>query len=114
MEDPDPTTPDAALLAEEVKLGCTLGMLLCLDRGHHLAYVLIDVFDIPSVDAAFTCGISAEALRKRASRARAHPSEFVTTHCGLVNSAAACRCDRRVATAVRIARVRPEKLSLHG
>ncbi len=32
LEEPDPATPDAGLLAEEVKLGCTLGMLLCLDR----------------------------------------------------------------------------------
>jgi RNA polymerase sigma factor (sigma-70 family) len=52
LEDPDPTTPDAALLAEEVKLGCTLGMLLCLDRDQRLAYLLSDVFELPSADAA--------------------------------------------------------------
>jgi RNA polymerase sigma factor (sigma-70 family) len=38
LADPDPAMPDAGLLAEEVKLGCTLGMLLCLDRDHRLAY----------------------------------------------------------------------------
>jgi DNA-directed RNA polymerase specialized sigma24 family protein len=43
LADPDTTRPDAGLLAEEVKLGCTLGMLLCLDRDHRLAYILTDV-----------------------------------------------------------------------
>jgi len=30
--------PQQALLVEEVKIGCTQGMLLCLDREHRLAY----------------------------------------------------------------------------
>ena len=32
--------PDQALLEEEVKIGCTHGMLLCLDRDHRVAYIL--------------------------------------------------------------------------
>ena len=34
------------LLVEEVKLGCSQGMLLCLDRDHRLAYILGDVFGV--------------------------------------------------------------------
>ena len=34
----------------------------------------------------------------------------MTEHCGLVNAGAACRCDRRVETAVRLGRVDPERL----
>ena len=109
LADLDPATPDARLLAEEVKLGCTLGMLLCLDRDHRLAYVLTDVFDLPSADAAWICGVTPAALRKRASRARAQLRGFVAEHCGLVNADAACRCDRRVTTAVRIGRVQPDR-----
>jgi RNA polymerase sigma factor (sigma-70 family) len=110
LAEPDPAGPDARLLAEEVKLGCTLGMLLCLDRDHRLAYVLSDVFGVPSVDAAYICGIEPAAFRKRASRARGRLRDFVAEHCGLVNRSAACRCDRRVATAVSIGRVRPDSL----
>ena len=62
------------------------------------------------MDAAFICDITPTAFRKRASRARAQLREFVTVHCGLVNRSAACRCDRRVATAVRIGRVHPDAL----
>ena len=114
LEQPDRATPDAALLAEEVKLGCTLGMLLCLDRDHRLAYVLSDVFDLPGAEAALICEISPAAFRKRASRARAQLRRFVGTHCGLVNPDAPCRCERRVATAVRIGRVDPDHLHFAG
>jgi RNA polymerase sigma factor (sigma-70 family) len=110
LTEPGASGPDARLLAEEVKLGCTLGMLLCLDREHRMAYVLSDVFQVPSADAAFICDITPVAFRKRASRARAQLREFVAVHCGLVNRSAACRCARRVDTAVRIGRVRPDAL----
>ena len=110
LAEPDWSSPDAWLLAEEVKLGCTLGMLLCLDRDDRLAYVLSDVLQLPSADAAFICEIASAAFRKRASRARARLRQFVVDHCGLVNQSAACRCDRRVETAVRIGRVRPDAL----
>jgi RNA polymerase sigma factor (sigma-70 family) len=107
LVDPSPDTPDAALLAEEVKLGCTLGMLLCLDRDQRLAYVLTDVFGLSSDEVAYVCGTTPTAVRKRASRARARLRAFVSEHCGLVNRATACRCDRRVATAVSLGRVDP-------
>jgi RNA polymerase sigma factor (sigma-70 family) len=108
---PDTDRPDAGLLAEEIKLGCTLGMLQCLDRDHRLAYVLTDVFDLPSADAAFICGITPAALRKRASRARGKLREFVSVHCGLVTTSAKCRCDRRVEAALRSGRVRSGHLN---
>ena len=102
--------PDAELLAQEVKLGCTLGMLLCLDREQRLAYVLGDVLGLSGDDAAYVCGIAPAAFRQRASRARARLRAFVAEHCGLVRAGAACRCDRRVETAVRLGRVDPDRL----
>jgi RNA polymerase sigma factor (sigma-70 family) len=107
LADPDTARPDAGLLAEEVKLGCTLGMLQCLDRDHRLAYILTDVLGLPGADAAFICGITPAALRKRASRARGKLREFVSVHCGLVNKSAKCRCDRRVTAALRNGRIQP-------
>ena len=109
---PDTSRPDAGILAEEVKLGCTIGMLQCLDRDHRLAYILTDVFDLPGGDAAFICGITPAALRKRASRARGKLRDFVSAHCGLVNTSAKCRCDRRVEAALRNGRVQPDQLAL--
>src|SRR5688572_24927026 len=34
------SNPEQRLLVEEVKVGCTQGMLLCLDRADRTAYVL--------------------------------------------------------------------------
>ncbi|MGH9221305.1 MAG: hypothetical protein ACRD1W_18510 [Vicinamibacterales bacterium] len=46
--------PDAeeSLLIEEVKIGCTLGMLQCLDRPHRLAYVLGEILDLSGPESA--------------------------------------------------------------
>jgi RNA polymerase sigma factor (sigma-70 family) len=114
LTEPDARSPEDDLLAAEVKLGCTLGMLICLDRDHRLAYVLSDVFELSSEDGAWICGISAEALRKRASRARHRLREFTAAHCGLVDRANACRCDRRVTAALESGRVRRGELLFAG
>ena len=47
-----PTDAERSLLVEEVKIGCTLGMLQCLDRPHRLAYVLGEILDLPGPDVA--------------------------------------------------------------
>lgn len=62
-----PGLPDQKLLEEEVKIGCTRGMLLCLDRPHRLAYVLGEVFEVNSEEGGELLGISPQAYRKRLS-----------------------------------------------
>jgi len=59
---------DTALLLEEVKIGCTLGMLQCLDRPHRLAYVLGEILEMEGEEAARVLGIRPAAFRKRRSR----------------------------------------------
>jgi RNA polymerase sigma factor (sigma-70 family) len=98
------------LLVEEVKLGCSQGMLLCLDRDHRLAYILGDVFGVTSQEAAEIVGISPVAYRKRLSRARSRLHGFIERKCGLVNPTNPCRCARRVDHAVRVGRVDPDQL----
>jgi RNA polymerase sigma factor (sigma-70 family) len=107
---PATSAPDQALLEEEVKIGCTTGMLLCLDRDHRIAYVLGDVFELKSEDAAYALGIEPATFRKRLSRARERLRSFMRGHCGLLNDAVPCRCARRVEMAVRIGRVHPARL----
>jgi len=101
---------DRQVLLEEVKIGCTLAMLLCLDRDHRLAYILGEIIELDHSDAAEVLGITPGAYRKRLSRARASITAFMTSRCGLVNPANACRCARRVATAVALGRVSASNL----
>jgi RNA polymerase sigma factor (sigma-70 family) len=66
---------DEALLAEEVKIGCTTAMLLCLDRGHRLAYMLGEILELDHNTAAEILEVSPAAFRKRLhERARASPT----------------------------------------
>lgn len=103
--EPDP------LLAEEVKRGCTLAMLTCLDREHRLAFLLADVFDLPHAEAADLCGVSPEVHRQRVSRARRSLEAFTRRYCGLVSDDAPCRCSRRVARAEALGRLHREALT---
>jgi len=101
---------DETLLLEEVKIGCTLAMLLCLDRNHRLAYILGEIMELDHAKASQVLDISQEAYRKRLSRARAEILGFLQARCGLTNPANACRCRRRVNTAVTLGRVDPAQL----
>lgn len=98
------------LLAEEVRVGCTQGMLLCLDREHRMAYVLGEVLQFPSDEAAAACELTPAAFRKRLERARSRLSGFMRGHCGLVDPANPCRCRRRIGAAVVRGRLDPADL----
>ena len=100
-----PADHERSVLTEEVKIGCTLGMLQCLDRPHRLAYVLGEILDLPAPEAADALGLEPAAFRKRLQRAREAIEAFTRSHCGLVSDAAACACNRRVPAAVQLGRV---------
>jgi RNA polymerase sigma factor (sigma-70 family) len=96
-------------LVEEVKLGCTLAMLTCLDREHRLAYVLGEIFDLSRAEAAELCGVGEAAYRQRLSRANRTLESFTRSFCGLVDAGAPCRCDKRVARALELGRIERDK-----
>jgi len=104
--------PDAALLAHEVRLTCTQAMLRCLERQERVAYVLGSVFELPSAEAAWILEVTPAAYRKRLERARQRLQAFMTSTCGLVNSAAFCRCAGRVEKAVELGRIDPRRPAL--
>lgn len=105
-----PADSERSLLVEEVKIGCTLGMLQCLDRPHRLAYVLGDILDLSGPECAAALEISPELFRKRLQHARTAIEAFTRAHCGLAAESAACTCHRRVPAALRLGRVNPEAL----
>jgi RNA polymerase sigma factor (sigma-70 family) len=105
-----PTDTERSLLTEEVKIGCTLGMLQCLDRSHRLAYVLGEILDLSGPEAAEALAISPELFRKRLQHARAAIEAFTRSHCGLASDSATCACHRRVPAALRLGRVTPDAL----
>ncbi len=98
------------LLLEEVKIGCTHAMLLCLDRDHRFAYILGEILDLDHVEGAEILDITPAAFRKRLSRANERITSFMTAHCGLIEPSNPCRCKLRINCAVERGHVRPKEL----
>jgi RNA polymerase sigma factor (sigma-70 family) len=98
---------DAALV-EEVRRGCTLGMMMCLNREDRLTLVLGEVLNVPSDEGAAIMGTSAVAFRKRLSRARQALVAFVSRQCGIVNPESPCRCHKHVRNKMRAGQLDPQ------
>ncbi|WP_458689613.1 RNA polymerase sigma factor [Nocardia tengchongensis] len=101
--------PEATLLTHEVRLNCSQAMLQCLGRDERVAYVLSDVFEVSSEEAAWIVGATPAAYRKRVERAKKRLGNFLRSTCGLANPEAFCRCSRRVEKAVELGRVDPRR-----
>ncbi|MEU7633604.1 RNA polymerase sigma factor [Nocardia sp. NPDC049220] len=107
LADADYRGPEAALLTTEVRLTCSQAMLQCLVRDERIAFVLGEVFELSSVEAAWILDITPDAYRKRLQRAKKRLGDFLNATCGLVDPTALCRCSRRVGKALALGRVDP-------
>ena len=101
--------PEAQVLADEMRLSCTQAMLQCLERHERVAFVLGEIFELSSADAAWILDTTPAAFRKRLERARARIRGFMESTCGLVNPNAFCRCARRVPPAIALGRIDPDR-----
>ncbi len=110
LSDDGPPEGERSVLVEEVKVGCTLAMLQCLERPHRLAYVLGEIFELTGPEAADALEITPALFRKRLQQAREAVVTFTSAHCGLVSTNAKCACHRRVPAALQTGRVQPDHL----
>jgi len=97
MELPDPRTvpADLKLLVEEARIGCTTGMLLCLDREQRLVYVLGEIFGVTDAIGAELLEVSRQNFRQKLARARRDLHSFMQNRCGLVDPSNPCRCAKK-------------------
>lgn len=107
-----PLESEHSLLVEEVKVGCTLGMLQCLDRAHRLAFILGEILETPGPEAAEILGIPPHLFRKRLQMARSSILAFTRAYCGLASDQAPCRCNRRVPGGLQAGRLTSEDCRL--
>lgn len=109
---PDPGTipVDANLIVEETKLSCMMGMLLCLDRKHRLAFVLGSIFGITDRLGSEIMGISRDAFRQRLSRARRRLSNFMNEKCGLIRQENPCHCALKTTALINSGEIDPHNL----
>jgi RNA polymerase sigma factor (sigma-70 family) len=114
LDRPTYTGADTSILEEEVKTGCTLGMLLCLSPELRIAFILGTVFGLNSKEASLILEVTQETYRKRLSRARESLEYFMHSNCGLIQRSSPCRCKKRIPYAIETKRIDPANLLFAG
>jgi RNA polymerase sigma factor (sigma-70 family) len=98
-------------LANEVRISCTMAMLLCLDAAHRIAYILGDILEFDHQEASDILEVTPANYRARLSRARKKVVAFTSAQCGIANEKAKCRCPARVPSALKQSRILADKKS---
>lgn len=101
---------DVRLLVDEARISCTSGMLLCLDRGQRVIYILGEIFGVTDVVGAELLDIGRDTFRQRLARARRDLHNFMNDKCGLVNPANPCRCASKTRGFIHAGYVDPSNL----
>jgi RNA polymerase sigma factor (sigma-70 family) len=109
---PDPKSVPVALplLIEEAKNGCTMGMLLCLDRQQRLVFTLGAILGASDAVAGEVLEMSADNFRQSLTRARRDLHSFMNNQCGLVNKSNPCRCPKKTRGFIEHGHVDPHHL----
>jgi hypothetical protein len=109
LPDPAAVPADVQLLVDEARIGCTSGMLLCLDREQRLVYIL-GILGAPDSVGAALLDVSRDAFRQQLARARRDLHSFMHGQCGLVNRANPCRCAKKTQGFIKAGYLDPERL----
>jgi len=109
---PDPKTVpvDVPLLVEEAKIGCTMGMLLCLDRKQRLVFTLGEILGASDTVAGEVLEMTPDNFRQSLARARRDLYSFMNNQCGLVNKNNPCRCPKKTRGFIDAGHVDPNNL----
>ena len=110
LPDPLAIPADVQLLVAEARIGCTSGMLLCLDRGQRLIFILGGIFGVSDVVGAGLLELSRDNFRQRLARARRDLQNFMQDKCGLVNTANPCRCAKKTRGFIAAGHIDPNNL----
>lgn len=93
---------------QEARIACTAGMLMCLDRGQRLIYIVGEIFKIDHNLASEIFDITPVNFRKKLSRTRKDLHQWMHKKCGLVNENNPCRCSNKTKKFIELGIVNPE------
>ncbi len=110
LPDSQAVPADVQLLIAEARIGCTTGMLLCLDREQRLVFILGSIFGVSDTVGGELLEVSRDNFRQRLARARRDLQNFMQEKCGLVNTANPCRCAKKTRGFIAAGHVDPNNL----
>jgi len=99
---------------DELRIRCTAGMLMCLDREQRLIYILGEMFRIDHTLGSEIIGITPGNFRVRLMRARNDLYSWMNKRCGLVNLTNPCRCSKKTKGYIEAGFVDPENLQFNA
>lgn len=101
---------DYPVLLNEMRISCTMAMLLCLNPAQRMAYILGFILEFEQLEASELLGINKDTYRQQLSRAKAKVFAFTQSSCGLVSDTAKCRCERKLTGAISRGRVNSQQI----
>lgn len=109
---PDPRTVPVPIeiLVEEARIGCTMGVLLCLDGRQRLVFILGEILGATDNIGAEIVGVTPANFRQILSRARRDLNQYLNGSCSLVNPGSACKCARKTRAFMEKGYLVPDKL----
>src|SRR5438477_5848425 len=110
LADPNSVPVDLPVLVEEAKNGCTMGMLLCLDRKQRLIFTLGEILSASDAVGGEVLEMTTDNFRQCLARARRDLHNFMNGQCGLVNRDNPCRCPKKTRGFVEVGHVDPYHL----
>ena len=110
LPDPNSVPVEVPLLVEEAKIGCTTGMLLCLDRKQRLIFTLGEILGVSDTVGGEVLEMTADNFRQSLARARRDLYSFMNNQCGLVNKNNPCRCPKKTKGFIEQGHVDPKNL----
>jgi RNA polymerase sigma factor (sigma-70 family) len=110
LPDPKSVSVELPVLVEEAKNGCTMGMLLCLDRKQRLIFTLGAILGVSDAVAGDVLEMTPDNFRQSLARARRDLHSFMNNQCGLVNRNNPCRCARKTRGFIEEGHVDPQDL----
>ena len=109
MEEP-PLLGPSDETTEELRLRCTTGMLMCLDREQRVTFILGAMFGVSHRLGGELLNTTPGNFRVRLFRARRDLYSWMHQRCGLVNEANPCRCQKKTAGYIKLGLVDPARL----
>jgi RNA polymerase sigma factor (sigma-70 family) len=110
LPDPKSLPVELPLLVEEAKNGCTMGMLLCLDRKQRLIFTLGAILGASDTVGSEVLEMTTDNFRQCLARARRDLHSFMNNQCGLVNKKNPCRCPKKARGFIEHGHVDPHHL----
>lgn len=103
-------TAERDLILAEIRIGCTLAMLQCMDRSSRMAYILGEIVEIDHEAASEILGCTRAAYRKRLERSRESITRLMRGQCGVFDPHNTCQCTDRIPIAIQRGHLKPRSL----